>query len=78
MATDRTSPDFANLLVEAARLHGENSEADHEVGDLQDLFFACWSVMTPGQRALALSDPAIVSILLSPEYEDIMSEQTRT
>ena len=26
MAEDHTSPHFANLLVEAARLHGENSE----------------------------------------------------
>jgi len=71
-ALDRTSPNFANFLMEAARLHGENSEPDHEVGDLQDLFFACWLVMTPEQRALVLSDPAITNLLDCPEYEDIV------
>ncbi len=71
MATNHTRPDFAILLMEAARLHGENSEPDHDVGDLQDLLFACWLVMSPEQRALALSDPAVVSVLDFPEYEDI-------
>jgi hypothetical protein len=71
MANDRTGPDFALLLMEAARLHGENSEPDHEVGDLQDLFFACWRVMSPVQRALVLSDPAVVSLFDAPEYSDL-------
>ncbi len=63
-----TSPEFANLLLEAARLHGENSEPDHEIGDLQDLFVACWLVMSPEQRALALSDPAVQDLFDCPEY----------
>ena len=57
MAAYHTSPDFASLLIQAATLRGENSEPDHEVGDLQDLFLACWHMMSPEQRALALSDP---------------------
>lgn len=71
MLTNRTNPDFANLLTEAARRHGENSEPDHEAGDLQDFFFACWLVMSPEQRALALSDPAVISVLDGPEYDDL-------
>ena len=73
MAIDRTTPDFASLLIEAARFHGENSEPDHEVGDLQDLFLACWPVMSPEQRALALSDSAVQSLFDSPEYEELIN-----
>ena len=65
-------PDLADLLIQAATLHGENSERDHEVGDLQDLFFACWHVMTPEQRALALSDPAVKIVLSLPEYNGLV------
>jgi hypothetical protein len=70
MAKDRIGLEYALLLMEAARLHGENSEPDHEVGDLQDLFFACWRVMSPEQRALALSDPTVVRLFDTPEYSD--------
>lgn len=34
-------------LILAAQHHGEDSEPDHEVGDLQELLRACWSTMTP-------------------------------
>jgi len=78
MAADHTSPDFANLLIEAATLHGENSEPDHEVGDLQELFLACWLVMSPEQRALALSDPAVEIVLSLPEYKDIVFPNIKT
>jgi hypothetical protein len=71
MATGSTSLHFAELLLEAARLHGENSEPDHEVGDLQSLFLACWSVMTPEQRASALFDPDVQDVLDGPEYEQL-------
>ena len=72
MAADHTSPDFASLLIQAATLRGENSEPDHEVGDLQDLFLACWHVMSPEQRALALSDPAVKILLSLPEYNGLV------
>jgi hypothetical protein len=29
-------------LLAAAEAHGRESEADHEVGDLQDLLRSCW------------------------------------
>lgn len=37
-------------LIDAAQAHGEESEPDHEVGDLQDLVRSCWEIMTPAQR----------------------------
>ncbi len=52
-ATDRR----LESLLEGARLHGENSEMGHEVGDLAELLSECWSLMLPAQRdALIASD----------------------
>lgn len=42
--------DFIEDLLAAAGAHGQLSEPDHEVGDLQDALRACWSIMTPEQR----------------------------
>lgn len=36
--------------LDAAQQHGEDSEPDHEVGDLQDLLRTMWSLLTPEQR----------------------------
>ena len=36
-------------LIEAAKTHGEYSEPDHEVGDLQDYLRAAFSLLTPEQ-----------------------------
>lgn len=38
------------LVIEAAESHGESSEPDHEVGDLQDALRAAWDLMSGGQR----------------------------
>lgn len=37
-------------LLDAAEHHGRESEPDHEVGDLQDILFDCWKVMTDDQK----------------------------
>ena len=37
-------------LLDAAERHGWSSEPDHEVGDLQDLLFDCWKVMSLKQK----------------------------
>jgi hypothetical protein len=34
----------------ATFVHGEDSEGDHEVGALQDLFRAAWDLMTEEQK----------------------------
>ncbi|WP_262273615.1 hypothetical protein [Microvirga yunnanensis] len=40
----------ADTFTHAAFVHGEDSEGDHEIGDLQDLFRAAWGLMTEEQR----------------------------
>ncbi|QRM35110.1 hypothetical protein [Microvirga sp. VF16] len=40
----------ADTYTHAAFVNGEDSEGDHEVGDLQDLFRAAWEIMTEEQK----------------------------
>jgi len=68
-----TSREFASSLLEGARLHGENDDPDHEVGDLRTFFIACWSAMSPEQRALALSDPQVQEVIGGPDYAALFS-----
>lgn len=75
MLPDPLSSDFCFILLECAREHGENSDPDHEVGDLQDLFVSCWRVMTPDQRRRALADPEVQTVMEGPEYEDLLVER---
>ena len=53
--------DFEPLetLIEAAKQHGEDSEPDHEVGDLQDFLRAMWELLTPEQRLAYVGLPAV-------------------
>ncbi|MFU2489120.1 hypothetical protein [Thauera sp. WH-1] len=45
------------FYVGAAQSHGESSDPDHEVGDLQDFLRAAFKIMTPEQRkAFALDE----------------------
>lgn len=41
---------FIGRILAAAKRHGEQSEPDHEVGDLQVILRAMWRVLTPEQR----------------------------
>ncbi len=46
-------PNASDLLEEiigAAKRHGEVSESDHEVGDLQDALRAAWALLTHDQQ----------------------------
>jgi hypothetical protein len=38
------------FYIEVAETHGDDSEADHEVGDLQDFFRVAWSLLSHEQR----------------------------
>ena len=49
-------------LVDLARQHGEDSEPDHEVGDLQDLLRAAWALMNDSQRLELLKGEAADSV----------------
>ncbi len=37
-------------LLQAAANHGQASEPDHQVGDLEALVMACWARLSPAQR----------------------------
>lgn len=46
-------------LIDAARAHGEESEPDHEAGDLQDFLRSAWRLMDDDARtAFAASEEA--------------------
>ena len=42
--------DLVEEIIAAAERHGEQSEPDHEVGDLQDALRAAWALLSPDQR----------------------------
>ena len=63
MNTAVTSPvkvtdQHLETLVDMAKQHGEDSEPDHEVGDLQDLLRAAWQLMSDSQRLELLKGEA--------------------
>lgn len=55
-AIDTTS---IEAYLDAAKTHGEDSEPDHEVGDLQQYLRAAWAIMTPEQQAQFRADPEV-------------------
>lgn len=50
-------------LIAAAERHGQDSEPDHEVGDLQSLLRRAWELMEPHQRT---------TLLTSSEAEEVL------
>lgn len=50
MAKRPKKQDLLQLLLEAAKNHGEESEQDMEVGDLQEIVAICWSCLTQAQQ----------------------------
>lgn len=67
-----TTPNGLELILKAAEAHGENSEPDYEVGDLQVVLRAAWALMTPGQRVALLRDADVAEQLENelPDAED--------
>lgn len=51
------------VFLDAARQHGEDSEPDHEVGDLQTYFRAAYDMLTPEQRRAMLADADVRSCI---------------
>lgn len=51
------------FLIESAKYHGENSESDHEVGDLQMYLRVANDIMTPGQRATLICHSEVKATL---------------
>lgn len=49
MADGQSKKTLGQLLIDAAEAHGQDSEPDHEVGDLQDVVRSCFEEMSPEQ-----------------------------
>lgn len=49
--------------IDAARQHCEDSEPDHEVGDLQGYLRAMWDLLTPQQQAQFHRDERVLETL---------------
>ena len=60
----------SQYYLDAALKHGEYSEPDHEVGDLQDFFRVAWSLMTPEQRKEFALHDAVHSTLEATFFDD--------
>src|SRR5579859_3996349 len=59
--------------IAAAKRHGDNSEGDHEVGDLQEYLREMWELLSPAQRA-AYATIEAVQMLFRYEAEDFDEE----
>jgi len=45
--------DPLDQILESAERHGQDSDPDHEVGDLQDALRIVWALLTPAARVKA-------------------------
>lgn len=65
----------AEVFVKAATKHGEDSEPDHEVGDLQDYFRAAFRLLTPEQKEAFLATAEVQDSLACACPEAVGDEQ---
>lgn len=49
-----------DVFLAAAKMHGEESEPDHEAGDLQEFFRASYRLLNPEQRAHVAADQSVL------------------
>lgn len=65
MSTTTTEPNDPRIerILNAAEQHGRNDDPDHEVGDLQDVLRAAWSLMTLEQRNQLMAAAETVDVL---------------
>lgn len=53
----------ADVFLAAAKRHGEDSEPDHEAGDIQEFFRATYKLLTPIQRERFAANQGVNFIL---------------
>lgn len=61
--------EMLDALIAAAAKHGEESDPDHEVGDLQDILRACWERLTPRQRREVWGETSAALLDWLPEVQ---------
>lgn len=64
-------PDIETLIA-ASLQHGQDSEPDHEVGDLQAYLRAGWGLLTTDQRMALLNHPRLKSALEATGEEALL------
>ena len=67
-------PQLAEMLIAAAQQHGEDSEPDHEVGDLQEVVRAMWKLLTPSQRVAVLRSDEVQNIAETTLGKDLPTD----
>lgn len=63
-------PELAERVITAAKQHGDDSEPEHEVGDLQDVVRAMWHLMAPHQRVAMMRMPEVQQVFQSAYMMD--------
>lgn len=65
MGKDRSQLLNENLerVLEAAQAHGEEDDPEHEIGDLQGVIHAMWSVLTDDQKETVLAHDDVRDVL---------------
>jgi len=61
------------ILIGHAQTHGDDSGNDHEIGDLQDMLRAAWSLMTPEQHRQMLRHPDVSNVVESATFEPLLT-----
>lgn len=56
---------FVQRVLDAAQAHGEQSDHDHEVGDLQEVVRILWKLVPATKKYSAMADPNIRNLLES-------------
>jgi hypothetical protein len=55
---------FIDRLIHAAQQHGELSEPEMEIGDLQGIAYALWRHLTTEQRKKVEADEALNNLIV--------------
>jgi hypothetical protein len=50
--------DLLARLLAATEAHGQQSEPEHEAGDLQQILRSCWARLTPAQQRAVYQEHA--------------------
>jgi hypothetical protein len=53
-----THPKFVEDIITSAYWHGQKSEPEHQVGDLEAVLRTCWALLSPTERMFVYEEHA--------------------
>lgn len=53
-----TLDEYLDLILAAAEIHGEEGDPEHEIGDLQEVIYAMWKVLSEEQKVVVVASTA--------------------